>query len=60
MAHLRWRKMQNESKIRSMIVASRQMHEQELLKQMSRDRAREKAEWMKEIIEDELAKPLEV
>lgn len=52
--------MQNESKIRSMIVASRQMHEQELLKQMSRDRAREKAEWMKEIIEDELAKPLEV
>jgi len=60
MAHLRWRKMQNESKIRSMIVASRQMHEQELLKQMSRDRAREKAEWMKEIIEDELSKPLEV
>ena len=60
LAHLRWRKMQNETKIRNMIESSRSMQEQDLLKELSLNKTAQKQQWMRSVIEDELSKPLEV
>jgi hypothetical protein len=60
LAHLRWRKMQNETKIRSMLESSRVMQEQDLLKELSLNKTAQKSGWMRGVIEDELSKPLEV
>lgn len=60
MAHLRWRKMQNETKIRTVLSHSRRLHEEELFRDLTRNRSSDKAAWMRGIIEDELSKPLEV
>jgi CRISPR/Cas system-associated exonuclease Cas4 (RecB family) len=60
LAHLRWRKMQNETKIRSMLDSSRQMHEQDLLKELSLNKTAQRQDWMRGVIEDEMSKPLEV
>lgn len=59
-AHLRWRKMQNDNKIQSVLTRSNRQHEKEMLKHISRDRAKEKIEWMNRIVQEEMEKPLTV
>ena len=60
LAHLKWRKTVNESKIRTAINASRALGERDLLMQLSVDRTAERAAWRQAVVEDELSKPLEV
>ena len=60
LAQLQWRKMQNEASIRRALKATRAAMEADVLRQLSVDRAGEKAAWMAEVIEDELSRPLEV
>jgi hypothetical protein len=60
LAQLQWRKMQNEANIRHALEATRAQQERDVLRQLETDRAGEKAAWMAGIIEDELARPLEV
>ena len=60
MAHLQWRKAQNDTKIKSALHRVKDMQEHDLLAQLARDREREKAEWMQDVVEDELNQPLEV
>mmetsp|Transcript_81640 Transcript_81640/g.162959 ORF Transcript_81640/g.162959 Transcript_81640/m.162959 type:complete len:527 (+) Transcript_81640:95-1675(+) len=60
LAQVRWRKMQNEGNIRTMLESSRELQEHDLLRQLEQDRSKEKSEWMQGIIDDELSKPLEV
>ena len=60
MAHLQWRKAQNDRKIKSSLQRVKDMQEHDLLAQLAHDREREKAEWMQDVVEDELNQPLEV
>ena len=47
LAQLQWRKMQNDAQIRTAIEQTRQMQEQDLMKQLEHDRSAEKAEWVR-------------
>ena len=60
MQMLRWRKAQNEAKIRSKLVQTRQLKEQDQLAALVTDKAKLKAQWMQRIVEDEISKPLRV
>jgi hypothetical protein len=46
LAQVRWRKMQNESKIKAMLESSKDLQEQDLLQQLEVDHNKEKAEWV--------------
>jgi hypothetical protein len=60
LAHLKWRKCVNDTKIRTQIDTSRALQERDLLLQLSENRSAQRGEWRKAVIEDELTKPLEV
>ena len=60
MAHLQWRKAQNDVKIKGALQKVKHMQEHDLLAQLAHDREREKAEWMADVVDDELNQPLEV
>ena len=60
MQMLRWRKAQNEAKIRSKLLQTKQMREQDQLAQLVTNKAQLKAEWIQRIVEDEISKPLQV
>ena len=57
---LRWRKRQNEAKIRSKLLQTKQMKEQDQLAQLVTNKAQIKAEWIQRVVEDEINKPLQV
>jgi len=46
LAQLQWRKLQNDAQIRTALEQTRQMQEQDLMKQLEHDRTAEKAEWV--------------
>ena len=60
MQMLRWRKRQNEAKIRSKLLQTKQMKEQDQLAQLVTNKAQIKAEWIQRVVEDEINKPLQV
>jgi hypothetical protein len=57
LAHLRWRKMQNESKIRNTLESSRKMRANDVMRQLEQNRAHEKAEWVSLICPNNLFPP---
>lgn len=58
MAHLEWKKAQNERAYRQTMEKTRVMHQNDIILKMSVDNNSEKAAWMKSVIRDELSKPL--
>ena len=58
MAHLEWKKAQNERAYRHTLEKTRVMHQNDIILKMSVDNNSEKAAWMKSVIKDELSKPL--
>ena len=60
LAHLKWRKCVNDTRIRTKITSSRALAERDLLIQLSENRAQMRAKWREAVIADELQKPLEV
>lgn len=58
LAHLRWKRMQNERKIRHGINTTKSMKEKDTILNLSIDNAGERATWMTSVIKDELSRPL--
>ena len=58
LAHLRWRRMQNERKIRNGINTTRSMKEKDTILNLSIDHAGERATWMTRVVRDELMRPM--
>jgi hypothetical protein len=56
--HVRWKMMQNENKMRSMLDDTKQLRELDVVADLSSNRVDEKIGWMKAVIEDELKQPL--
>ena len=53
LAHLRWKRMQNERKIRHGINTTKSMKEKDTILNLSIDNAGERATWMTSVIKDE-------
>lgn len=47
LAHLRWRKMQNEAKIKETLETSRKMKANDVIRQLEHNKTHQKAEWVK-------------
>ena len=60
LAHLKWRKVSNDNKIRNKIATSKALAERDLLLALSEKKSKLKAQWRATVIEQELGKPLEV
>lgn len=58
MKMLQWQKMQTEANIRSTLVGARSGQEEDIIASLSRDRVAEQASWRKQIVDDELSRPL--
>lgn len=56
--HVRWKRMQNRNKMKSILVQTKQMQELDVVSDLSSNRIDEKIGWMKNVIEDELRQPL--
>ena len=57
-AFMRWRRMQNERKIRSSLEQTRSLQTKDELMRVSQDIGASKGEWMASVITDELSRPL--
>eukprot|EP00941_MAST-03F_sp_MAST-3F-sp1_P004348 g4348.t1 len=55
---VRWKQMQNENTMKSMLKETKQLQELDVIAELSSNRVDEKIGWMKSIIEDELRQPL--
>lgn len=60
LAYLRWRKQTNQHMMKGTIDRTRQMQERDQLQDLSIDRLEQRNQWRREIIRDELEKPLQV
>ena len=60
LAHLKWRKVSNNNKIQAKIATSKSLVERDLLLALSQKKSTLKAQWRATVIEQELAKPLEI
>ena len=58
LAHLRWKRMQNERSIRSGIEATRSAQKNNAIVRLAENREEEKTLWMQSVIKDELQRPL--
>jgi hypothetical protein len=58
LAHLRWKRWQNEREIRTKLNVGRSMRANDTLLKMSIDYAGERAMWMTSVVRDELSRPL--
>eukprot|EP01041_Mallomonas_annulata_P000520 gene520-996_t len=58
LAHLRWRRLQNERAIRNSLESSKAMQQNDMMLQISVNHTNEKKIWMTSVIEDELSRPL--
>jgi len=58
LAHLRWRRWQNERSIRNCLEVGNSMREKDTILNMSIDKAGERAMWMTSVVRDELQRPL--
>ena len=57
-AFVRWRRMQNERKIRSALETTKSLQQKDELMCVSMDQGSEKSFWMASVIKDELSRPL--
>jgi hypothetical protein len=57
-AYVRWRRMQNERKIRHALETTRSLQLKDELMNVSMDQGSEKSMWMSSVIKDELSRPL--
>ena len=60
LAHLKWRKVSNNNKIQAKIATSKSLVERDLLLALSQKKSTLKAQWRATVIDQELAKPLEI
>ena len=60
MAHLKWKKMCTQSRMKNVLQTSKKLHERDMVLRLGHNRADHKEEWMRGIIQDEMHKPLEV
>ena len=58
LAHLRWRRMQNERHIRSALDVTKSLQQRDKIIHVSVDAASEKSQWMTAVVRDELSRPL--
>ena len=58
LAHMRWRRMQNERAIRHNMVTTRKMQTMDLVIIAAANSAQERNEWITHVIKDELQRPL--
>lgn len=58
MKMLQWQKMQTEANIRQTLVQARSGQEADIISALSRDRKAEATAWRKEIVDEELTRPL--
>mmetsp|Transcript_236 Transcript_236/g.221 ORF Transcript_236/g.221 Transcript_236/m.221 type:complete len:137 (-) Transcript_236:38-448(-) len=58
LAHLRWRRLQNERAVRNVLESTKSMKQNDTMLQISVNHTNEKKSWMSSVIEDELARPL--
>ena len=58
LAHLRWRRMQNERQIRGALEVTKSLQLRDKIMHVSVDAASEKSEWMTSVVRDELSRPL--
>ena len=58
MQMLRWRKSQNTAKIRSTLLKTKALQEQDKMARLVTNRNEQKKDWMQYIIQDEIQKPL--
>ena len=57
-AHLRWRRQQNERAIRNSIESSKVLKQKDVILGLSVDQSTEKSMWTSSIVKDELTRPL--
>jgi len=60
LAYLKWRRQNNEYMMKDAINRTKQLQERDQLQTLSVDRLDERTKWRKEIIRDELSKPLRI
>lgn len=58
LAHLRWKRMQNERAIRGGIEATRAQQKKHAIVRLAENKEEEKATWLNSVIKDELQRPL--
>ena len=58
LAHLRWKRMQNERHIRSSLEVTKALQQRDKIIHVSVDSASEKSQWMTSVVRDELQRPL--
>lgn len=58
LAHLRWRRMQNERHIRSSLEVTKSLQQRDKVMHVGIDSASEKSLWMTSVVRDELQRPL--
>ena len=58
LAHLRWRRMQNERHIRSSLEVTKSLQQRDKVMHVGIDSASEKSLWMTSLVRDELQRPL--
>jgi len=57
-AFMRWRRMQNERKIRQALETTKSLQQKDELMNVSMDQGSERSMWMASVIRDELSRPL--
>lgn len=55
---LQWRKAENDARMKSVIVNTRSMQEQDMMVGLAADRTAERTRWMQQVIGEELQRPL--
>ena len=60
MAHLQWKKACTQSKMKNVLKQTRQMQERDMVLRLGNPRAQQKAQWTKQVIRDEMQRPLDV
>jgi len=58
LAHLRWRRVQNERLIRGAIDQTKALQQKDTVIRLATNLAEEKASWMTSVVKDEITKPL--
>jgi len=58
LAHLRWRRMQNERAIRSSLEVTKSLQQKDAIMHVSVDSASERSMWMASVVRDEFSRPL--
>ena len=58
LAHLRWKKSQNEKAIRDALESTKILKQKDLILGLSADQKVDRSSWMSQVLRDELSRPL--